>query len=100
MMIRPTYIGESLQDLRHDSHKRSNHHQLNHNTNAVRNGVTDNRDNYICKGGDDRHSKTHHDGRLQLRGDSQGRADTEYLAENGMVEVQRIGENLFILFTE
>ena len=34
-------VSESLQNLANDSYQRSHNYQLNHNTNAVRNGVAD-----------------------------------------------------------
>ena len=82
-------ISESLQDLRNDGNKSRHDHQLHHDTDAVRNGVADNRDNHIREGGNDRHSESHHDGRLQLRSDGECRADTQYLSEsrfNGLVK--------------
>ena len=93
-------VDESFQNLANDCDKSGNDHQLHHDADAVGDGVANGRDDDVGERRNHRHGQAHHDGRLQLAGDGKCRADAQYLDKYRVVEVQRIGESLLILFTK
>ena len=59
-------IDKRLEHLRDDGYEGCNNHQLNHDTDAVRDGIAKQRDDKIAESGDDRYGNAHDEGWLEL----------------------------------
>ena len=91
-------VSISLKDFADDGHQGSCYDELHDDADTVRDRLTQERDDDVGEGDDDRHRECHDDSGLELRGYSQRRADTEHLHHDGVVLAEWPEERFFILF--